>query len=91
MADAAPQKAKKTKKGRKYGRNSKSGQNAAYICEQRSDKSHLARINKHLARYGERKKPQVDHPKRKRSLQANSDQVALQARKNYLSRLGVSI
>ncbi len=47
----APQKAKKTKKQRKHGRNATRGtgrQNARYKAEHRHEKSHVRRIAKHL-------------------------------------------
>lgn len=53
MSDA-PQKAKKTKKGRKHGRNkTRNGgvQNSRYIRENRHAKSHARRIHKHLGRF----------------------------------------
>ena len=87
MAEAQ-QKAKKTKKGRKHGRNTKSGQNIAYKREARHEKSHVRRILKHLKRYGERTQVQVDNSRRKRSLQANGDQVALQALARYKLKAG---
>lgn len=41
-------------KNRKQGRTKKSGQNARYINEGRHNKSHIRRITKHLARYGDK-------------------------------------
>ena len=87
MAEAQ-QKAKKTKKGRKHGRNTKSGANIAYKREARHEKSHVRRVQRHIARYSARIKEQVDHPRRKRSLQANGDQVALQALARYKLKSG---
>ncbi len=46
-------------KNRKLGRQKKSGQNAKYINENRHAKSHVRRITKHLARYGENDKKAV--------------------------------
>ena len=51
MPVAAVQKAKKTKKQRKHGRNSKGGQNARYKAESRREKSHVKRIARHLKRF----------------------------------------
>lgn len=38
-------------KSSKAGRKKKSGQNLAYINEQRHDKSHVRRLTRHLARF----------------------------------------
>jgi hypothetical protein len=38
-------------KSSKMGRQKKSGQNLAYINEQRHDKSHVRRIRRHLLRF----------------------------------------
>lgn len=84
--------AKQAKKSKKQGRNAKSGQNAAYQREDRHTKSHVRRIKAHIARYAVRTgKPQVDSVKRKRSLIANGDQVAIQALAKYNKRLGVFV
>ena len=40
------------KKGRKVGRNIKSGQNLAYKQENRHGKSHVRRMKKHIAKNG---------------------------------------
>ena len=43
-------------KSSKAGRQKKSGQNLAYINEQRHDKSHVRRIRRHLVRFAGDKK-----------------------------------
>ena len=81
------QKAKKTKKQRKHGRGKRGVQNLQYKGERRHVKAHIKRIERHIARYGKRKTEQKDNPKRKRSLQANGDQKAIQALAYYRGKL----
>jgi hypothetical protein len=76
-------------KGRKGKIGRKKGQMLAYANEQRHEKSHIKRILRHLARYGERTMAQKDHPRRKRPLVSKGDRVAEEALKRYRAAVGI--